>query len=66
MQLDFTQLPASLGEEQKLARLCRWVLMAEAEQVRYALALPGRHVDLGLGAEQRERCLTALALYGRS
>jgi len=66
VQLGFTQLPASLGEEQKLARLCRWVLMAEAEQVRYALALPGRHVDLGLGAEQRERCLTALALYGRS
>jgi uncharacterized protein (DUF58 family) len=64
--LDFADLPASLADEHKLARLCRWVLMAEAEQVRYGLRLPGVRIDLGLGAEQRESCLTALALYGGS
>jgi uncharacterized protein (DUF58 family) len=66
VQLDYARLPPSLTEEQKLARLCRWVLMAEAAQLRYELRLPGARVDLGLGPEQRERCLTALALYGRS
>jgi hypothetical protein len=39
--------------------------MAEAAQVRYALSLPNMRVDFGLGAEQRERCLTALALCPR-
>jgi uncharacterized protein (DUF58 family) len=63
--LDFAQLPMSLNDEQRLARLCRWVLMAEAKQVRYGLALPGRKIDLDLGADHRERCLAALALYGR-
>jgi len=66
VMLDLAGIDAGLGAEQKLARLCRWVLMAEAAQVRYALQLPGTHIELGLGAEQRERCLTALALCGRS
>ncbi len=66
VQLDLAQLPPSLSDEQKLARLCRWVLMAEAAQVRYALALPRAQVSLGLGSEHRERCLTALALHGRT
>jgi uncharacterized protein (DUF58 family) len=65
VELEFAALPASLTEEQKLARLTRWVLMAEAAQVRYGLKLPGARIELGLGAEQRERCLTALALHGR-
>lgn len=64
VQLDFAQLPESLNTEQRLARLCRWVLVAEAQQVRYGLALPGRQIEPGLGAEHRERCLTALALHG--
>lgn len=61
--LDLGATDPALGIEQKLARLARWVLMAEAAQVRYALSLPGEQIDFGLGAEQRERCLTALALY---
>jgi uncharacterized protein (DUF58 family) len=62
--LDADGLAAGLDVERKLARLARWVLMAEAAQVRYALVLPGRRIDFGLGAEQRDRCLTALALFG--
>jgi len=64
--LDLSAVEASLDTEQKLARLTRWVLMAEAAQVRYALSVPGQRIDLGLGGEQRDRCLTALALCGRS
>ncbi len=62
--LDYAALATTLSHEQKLARLTRWVLMAEASQVRYGLSLPGTLVELGLGVEQRERCLTALALDG--
>lgn len=64
VRLDYAALPASLSVEDKLARLARWVLVAEAGGLRYALVLPGVFVDFGLGAEQRERCLAALALYG--
>jgi uncharacterized protein (DUF58 family) len=63
--LELGAIDPTLGGEQKLARLCRWVLMAEAAQVRYALSLPDLRVDFGLGAEQRERCLTALAVCER-
>lgn len=63
--LDLGGVDPALDLEQKLSRLTRWVLTAEAAQVRYSLALPGQRVDFGLGAEQRDRCLTALALYGR-
>ena len=61
--LEFGAVDAGLHLEQKLSRLARWVLMAEAAQVRYALSLSGERIDFGLGAEHRERCLTALALY---
>jgi len=64
--LDLARIDPALNVEQKLGRLCRWVLMAEAAQMRYALQLPGTRIELGLGAEQRERCLAALALYGGS
>ncbi len=61
--LDFDALPPNLGVERKLARLARWVLDADAAQLRYALHLPGSTIAPGSGAEQRERCLTALALF---
>lgn len=64
--LELGAVDASLPGEQKLSRLARWVLMAEAAQVRYALSLPDVRIDFGLGAEQRDRCLTALALCGRA
>lgn len=61
--LDYGQLPASLDVEQRLSRLARWVLEAEAAQLRYALRLPGTEIPAGRGAAHRARCLTALALY---
>ena len=60
--LDYAQLPDHLDTEARLSRLTRWVLMAEAAQLRYALALPGTSIDLGSGTAHRERCLVALAL----
>ncbi len=63
LALDFERLPTQLDTEAKLSRLTRWVLIAEAAQLRYALALPGTAIELGSGAAHRARCLAALALY---
>jgi len=60
--LDIDAQPHHLTYEDWLARLARWVLVADAAQVRCALKLRGRTVELGAGAEHRQRCLTALAL----
>jgi len=60
--LELGAVDPGLSGEQKLSRLTRWVLMAEAAQVRYALSLPTQRIDFGLGTEHRDRCLTALAL----
>jgi uncharacterized protein (DUF58 family) len=62
--LDFESLPQQLDVEQRIARLTRWVLMAEAASLSYGLKLPGTDVELGRGHEHSERCLEALALYG--
>lgn len=63
LALDYAELPAALDVEARLSRLSRWVLMAEAAQLRYALRLPGSEIELGSGPDHRERCLTALALF---
>jgi uncharacterized protein (DUF58 family) len=61
--LDFASLPQPLDLERKLARLARWLLMAEAAGLSYGLRLPGVEVELGRGHEHCERCLEALALF---
>ncbi|SPJ18351.1 conserved hypothetical protein [Burkholderiales bacterium] len=61
--LDYDSLPSSLSVEQHIARLTRWVLVAEAAGLRYSLNLPGSHVATASGPTQRARCLEALALF---
>ena len=61
--LDFDSLPRNLDVEQKLSRLARWVLDADAAHARYGLRLPGSMVSAGSGPQHREKCLTALALH---
>jgi uncharacterized protein (DUF58 family) len=61
--LDFTSLPASMSVEERLARLTRWVLVADAAGLRYGLILPHTRLATASGPEQRQRCLEALALY---
>jgi uncharacterized protein (DUF58 family) len=50
--------------EQRLSRLCHWVLALHRSGEVYGLELPGVRVPLGSGDDQRERCLRALALFG--
>ncbi len=61
--LDFAQLPAQLGVEQKLSRLCAWLLAAEKEQVSYAFKLGNLHYRQNFGEDHQLACLTALAIF---
>jgi uncharacterized protein (DUF58 family) len=62
LMLDFDALPSSTGLEHRLSRLTRWVLDADASRMRYGLRLPDAVIDMGTGAQHRDRCLTALAV----
>lgn len=59
--LDFATLHG-LEREARIARLARWVCLAEAAQLRYSLRLPERNPGPGLGADHRHACLRELAL----
>ncbi|MBN9463091.1 MAG: DUF58 domain-containing protein [Burkholderiales bacterium] len=64
LSLEWSQLPASMHAEARLARLTRWVLDADAAGVRFALVLPGCTVEADAGPAHRARCLEALATWG--
>jgi uncharacterized protein (DUF58 family) len=49
--------------EQRISRMTRWVLDAEAAHTRYGLRLPNLQIDPGSGSEHRDHCLSALALF---
>ena len=59
--LDWNEL-AALPHEARIRRLARWVIEAERNGCRYALALPGERLPPGHGPEHRHACLRALAL----
>jgi uncharacterized protein (DUF58 family) len=61
--LAWEQLPG-LPTEERLSRLCRWVLEADTAGLAYGLRLPERVIAPGFGPAQRSQCLEALALYG--
>ena len=61
--LDWNALP-TMVDEARLSLLCRWVLTAHAANLAYGLRIPGVELKPASGDEHRERCLTALALYG--
>jgi uncharacterized protein (DUF58 family) len=48
--------------EARLSQMSRWVLEAEAQNLRYGLALPGIEIPPDDGEDHRHRCLEALAL----
>jgi uncharacterized protein (DUF58 family) len=60
--LDWQALPPRMGSEQRLSRLCAWVLAA-GETVEFGLRIPGIELAPGRGASHRRACLEALALW---
>ena len=61
--LDFAQAGRA-DAEQRLARLCAWVLQADQAELDYGLRLPEREIAPARGEAHRRRCLEALALHG--
>jgi uncharacterized protein (DUF58 family) len=59
--LDFMQAGA-LGAEQKLSRLCAWILQADKLGLNYGLRLPGLEIKPSSGEAHKRQCLEALAL----
>lgn len=58
------ELLPGLATEERLARLCRWILEADEAGLAYGLRLPERSIAPGSGPAQRRHCLEALALHG--
>jgi len=64
--LDFTQATGggagTAAKEQRLSRLCAWVLQADQLALDYGLRLPGMEIKPGSGPAHLRHCLEALAL----
>jgi uncharacterized protein (DUF58 family) len=52
------------GLEQKLSRLCAWVLAAQRQDLRYGLRLGNQEITPDSSESHKRACLTALAMYG--
>lgn len=63
--LDWNWL-AGLDRENRLSRLCYWVLAASRGNDEYGLRLPGVEIAPARGAEHRQRLLEQLALFETS
>jgi len=62
LRLTLDSAPPNLTLEEKISRLTRWVLDADAAGIAYGLRLPNATIDAATGTAHRERCLHALAL----
>ncbi len=62
LMLDWAMYPA-LDAEERLSRLCYWVLSLSRSNMEYGLRLPGVDIPTGRGDVHRERLLSALALW---
>ena len=56
----------SLTTEERLSRLTAWTLAADRADADYGLRLPGIDIAPADGADQRSRCLEALALWNKA
>lgn len=56
-------LAPGFGIETKLSQLCRWIIDAEQQNLRYGMRLGDDIAPLGHGSGHKIRCLTMLALY---
>lgn len=63
LRLDIADAP-DRNDEDKLARMTRWVLDAEAQGLRYGLRLPDGELPASNGAAHRDECLRRIALFG--
>ncbi len=60
--LDYTITPGH-GVEERLSRLCRWIIDAEQAGIPYGLVMPGTRIEPSHGLEHYRQCLETLALF---
>jgi len=60
--LDYADTPER-HEEEKLARMTRWVLDAESQGLRYGMRLPNSELPSNHGNEHLDECLRRIALF---
>lgn len=63
--LRWDQLDPHLDIEQKLSILCRMVLDADQQGLRYGLQLPDCCIEPNSGLQHKQHCLKQLALFAR-
>ncbi|BFM11367.1 DUF58 domain-containing protein [Simiduia litorea] len=56
---------AGMDVENRLSRLCYWVIFLHRKGLPFSLKLPGVTIDMGQGDDHRNRCLYALAVFGQ-
>jgi len=61
--LNWDQLDPHLDIEQKLSILCRMVLDANQQGLRYGLQLPDSSIEPNSGLQHKQHCLKQLALF---
>ena len=52
--------------EAKLSQLSQWILEADMTEMNYGVWLPENRIGPSLGPMHKQKCLTALALFGNS
>lgn len=62
LMLDWGMFPG-VETEERLSRLCFWVLTLATKEIDYGLRLPGVELGLGRGTAHRNQLLSALALW---
>ncbi|MCW9012757.1 MAG: DUF58 domain-containing protein [Gammaproteobacteria bacterium] len=62
--LDWHQLADDMDVEKRLSVLCRWILDADKQGIKFGLIIPGKNISPGTGRQHRHVCLKALALFG--
>ena len=63
--LSWDQLDPHLDIERKLSSLCRMVLDADQQGLRYGLQLPDSCIEPNTGLQHKQHCLEQLALFAR-
>lgn len=61
--IDFDAISSQLDVENRLSRMCSWVLQAERLQLDYGFKLKGFELPPAQGEIHSQACLTALALF---
>lgn len=62
LMLDWEMFPG-IEYEERLSRLCYWVLSLAQQDIDYGMRLPGIELSLGRGDAHRNKLLSALALW---